>query len=135
MAATGLAGGALVLLAALVSGSDAATGAAVGAGMVLAFFGLGAAVVNAVAGASPAASLLVALLTYALQVLAVGLVLTALRSSGDLLAAVNADWVAGAVIAATAVWLVTHIVAATRSRQPIYDLPDTPGNGSAASAP
>lgn len=134
MIATGLAGAVLVLLAWLVTGGDGAVGAATGAGMVLTFFGLGAAVVNAVAGISPAASLLVALLTYVLQVLAVGLLFTALRGTDGPLAVVHPDWVAGSVIVATVVWLVTHIVAATRSRQPIYDLPDTAGDGPGASA-
>ena len=67
-----------VPLAALASGAPAASGAAIGAGMVLVFFGFGAMTVNAVAAVSPAASLLVALLTYVLQVVAVGMVFLAL---------------------------------------------------------
>ena len=63
-----------VLTGALVGGSPAALGAAVGSGMVLVFFGFGALTVNAVASVSPAASLLVALLTYTLEVVAVGVV-------------------------------------------------------------
>ena len=46
-------------------------GAAVGFGMVLTFFGTGAVLVNAVAWISPPTSLLVALLTYTLQVVLV----------------------------------------------------------------
>jgi ATP synthase protein I len=87
------------------------------------FFGFGALTVNAVAAVSPAASLLVALLTYVLQVVAVGVVFLALDASGALGTTVDAGWVAGTVIAATLCWLVAQILAATRSRQPIYDLP------------
>jgi len=66
------------LLGALLSGTPAAVGAALGAGIVLVFFGTGAVVVNAVAAVSPAASLLVALLTYTLEVALVALALTGL---------------------------------------------------------
>jgi hypothetical protein len=112
-----------VLLAALVTGAPGALGAAIGVGMVLVFFGFGALTVNAVAAVSPGASLLVALLTYVLQVVAVGVVFVALRSSGALDGTVDAGWVAGTLIAATVCWLVAQVVAATRSRQPLYDLP------------
>jgi hypothetical protein len=114
-------GAVLVALAAVVAGGPAAAGAAVGVGMVLAFFSFGALTVGAVASVSPAASLPVALLTYVLQVAAVGLVLVALRRSGALESAVDARWAAGGVIAATLVWLVAQTVAATRSRHPSYD--------------
>ena len=128
-----------VLVAALVSGAPGASGAAIGAGMVLVFFGFGAMTVSAVAAVSPAASLLVALLTYVLQVLAVGVVFVALRNSGAMGSTVDPGWVAGGLIAATVCWLATQVVAATRSRQPLYDLPPRPsheaGDGTEASAP
>jgi ATP synthase protein I len=121
-------GAAAVIVAALVSGAPGATGAAIGSGMVLVFFGFGALTVNAVAAVSPTASLLVALLTYVLQVVAVGVVFLALDASGALGSTVDAEWVAGTVIVATLCWLVAQIVAATRSRRPIYDLsPAVPG--------
>lgn len=126
-----------VALASLLSGGPAVAGAAIGAGMVLAFFCFGAVTVGAVASVNPAASLLVALLTYVLQVVAVGVVLLALRRSGALDAAVEPGWVAGGIIAATLVWLTAQTVAATRSRQPLYDLTagsDAPSAGANASA-
>jgi len=116
-------GVATIAAAALLSGSAAAAGAAVGAGMVLVFFGLGALTVNAVAAVSPGASLMVALLTYVLQVLAVGVVFLVLDASGALDSRVDAEWLAGTVIAATLCWITAQVVAATRSRQPLYDLP------------
>jgi hypothetical protein len=131
-------GAVAVPVAALMSGASGASGAAIGAGMVLVFFGFGAVTVNAVAALSPAASLLVALLTYVLQVVAVGLVFLALDASGALGSTVDAGWVAGTVIVATLCWLVAQVVAATRSRQPLYDLPEPrpgSGDGREASAP
>lgn len=110
-----------VTTAALTAGSAAAFGALVGFVLVLGFFGVGASVVNAVASVSPTASLMVALLTYALEVVALGAIFVALRRSGVLAATVDRDWVGGVVIAATLVWLVSQIIAETRSRQPIYD--------------
>ena len=117
------------LLGALLSGAPAAAGAALGAGIVLVFFGTGAVIVNAVATVSPAASLLVALLTYTLEVALVALTLTALDRSGLVGDTVDRAWAGGAVIAATLVWLVAHIVSATRARMPLYDLPETPSDG------
>jgi ATP synthase protein I len=110
-----------VSTAALTAGSAAAFGALLGLVLVLGFFGVGTSVVNAVASVSPAASLMVALLTYALEVVALGAIFVALRRSGALAATVDRAWVGGVVIAATLVWLVSQISAETRSRQPIYD--------------
>jgi ATP synthase protein I len=138
-AATCAIGVPLVALSALVSGLPGAAGAVLGTLLVVLFFGFGALTVDAVATISPAASLLVALLTYTLQVVALGMVFLVLRASGTLDTTIDAGWLGGSVIAATLVWLVAQIVAATRSRQPLYDLPDRPSPGSAhgaeASAP
>jgi len=38
------------------------------------------------------------------------------------------------VIAATLVWLVAHIVSATRARMPLYDLPENAHTGPEAGA-
>ena len=128
-----------VLVAVVVSGTAGAAGAAIGTGTVLVFYGFGALTVNAVASVSPGASLLVALLTYTLQVVAVGMVFLALDVSGAVGSSVDRTWVAVGVVAATIGWLAAHIFVATRSRQPIYDLPvrssahpDDPPDGSAS---
>lgn len=132
--ATTLLGVLVVGLVALVAGSSSALGAAVGAGMVVVFFGTGAVVVNAVASVSPTASLLIALLTYTLEVVLVGLVFAALEGSGLLEHTIDRTWAGGTVVAATLVWLVAQIFSATRSRQPLYDLPEQPSDGPEASA-
>lgn len=115
-AATTVVALATMCAAALVSGSAGAVGAAIGAAVVLVFFGFGAVTVGAVAAVSPAASLPVALLTYVLQVVAVAVVFTALRRSGALGTSVEAGWVAAALIISTLVWSAAHLRAATRPR-------------------
>lgn len=112
----------LVALGALVSGSQGALGAAIGAALVCLVFASGTLVVGVVAMVAPAASLLVALLTYTLQVLAVALVYLGLRDAGALHGPVDARWLSGAVIAGTLVWTTSQIVFALRARQPVYDL-------------
>jgi hypothetical protein len=67
-------------------------------------------------------------------VVGVGVVLLVVKRSGALGTDVHAGWVAGTVIAATLVWLVAQIVAATRSRRPLYDLPTAAVEGPGASA-
>jgi ATP synthase protein I len=113
----------LVLAAAALSGTTGAAGAAIGATMVCLVFALGAVVLGFVALIAPAASLLVALLTYTLQVVLVGTVYVALSSSGTLGGFVDAWWLSGAVIACTLTWTVTQVIVSTRVRQPVYDLP------------
>jgi ATP synthase protein I len=112
-----------VVLAALVSGTPGALGAGTGAAMVLVFFGVSALVVSVVASVSPSASLLVALLTYTLQVVLVALVFVALQRSGRLGSTVDPNWLSGTMIAATVVWLGAQVLCAVRARQPLYDLP------------
>jgi ATP synthase protein I len=112
-----------VVLAALVSGAPGALGAGAGAAMVLVFFGFSAMVVSVVASVSPSASLLVALLTYTLQVVLVALVFVALQRSGQLDSTVDRNWLGGVVVAATVVWLSAQVLCAVRARQPLYDLP------------
>jgi ATP synthase protein I len=122
LAETSSSGTAAVVLGALVAGSPAAAGATIGHVMVCVFFAFGA-VLGVVAKVAPAASMLVALLTYTLNVVLVGLVFVGLARSGALQDAVAPRWLAGAVIACTLVWTTTQIVVATRTRQPIFDLP------------
>ncbi len=118
--AAGLTG---TVAAALAGGTPAAAGAGLGAAIVCLFFGFGTLVVGLVAGVSPAASLLVALLTYGLQVLLMGVLLVAVNRSGALERTVDAGWLAGTLIVGTFVWSVTLIRAHTHSRRPLYDLP------------
>ncbi|GAA4370377.1 hypothetical protein [Nocardioides caricicola] len=112
------------LLGALVSGSAAAYGALVGTVIVVGVFGFGTLAVNAVASLMPAAALMFALLTYTLQVLAMGLVFVALSGSGLLDETISREWLGGTVIVGTLGWLTVQIVLATNRWIPIYDLPE-----------
>ena len=120
----GVLGAVAVVLGALVSGSAAAYGALVGTLVVLAVLGLGSVVVSVIAGAMPTAALLVALLTYTLQVLLMGLLLAVLAESGVLDSALDAEWLGGTVIVGTLLWLGSQIVLTSRLRIPAYDLPE-----------
>lgn len=111
------------LVGGFVAGSSAAYAALAGTLLVLAVLGFGSTVVNTVAGLMPAASLMVALLTYVLQVVLMGLVFAALSGSGLLDDTLDREWLAGVVIGGTFVWLAAQIVLATKVRIPVYDLP------------
>ncbi|MCB0907224.1 MAG: hypothetical protein KDB63_08925 [Nocardioidaceae bacterium] len=121
---TGLvAGGVVVLVAALTGPAPALWGALVGAGMALGTFAGGSLVVDLVAGRMPAASLLVAVLTYTLEVVLLGLVFWQLDTSGTLGDSLSGGWLGAAVIAVTIGWLVGQIVLTARARIPAFDLP------------
>ncbi len=118
--------GAGVLVAALgaaIGGGAGATGALVGAGVTLLVLATGFAVVDLVAGLMPAASIVVALLTYTLQMVVLAALLVVLRESDGVGATLTPEWFAAGVIAVAASWTVCLVVHATRARVPLYDLP------------
>lgn len=114
---------AVTALAAVLAGPEEARAAAVGGGVVVGFFVLGAFFLHFAAGIMPAASLALALLTYSLQVLALLALFVAASRAGWPATDAARGWFAGAVIAGTVAWTIGHITAAVRSRQPLYDLP------------
>ncbi len=123
LAAVG-AGIAVVALAALTGGRPSALGAAIGAGLVITVLALGSFVVHVVAAAMPSASLLVALLTYGLQLAVLIAVFAALDRSGDLGTVVSRGWLAAGVIVGTGVWIAAQTWLSTKARIPLYDLAD-----------
>lgn len=123
-----LVGGCLIALVGwLVQGAAAGLGALVGTGLVVAVCAGGALLVNAVAGALPSASLVVALLTYTLQVMLLLVAFVALERSGLLDDSLDRIWVGVSAIAATLEWLVAQVVLTFRTRIPTYDLPTEAG--------
>ncbi len=114
---------ALVLAGALTAGRSAVVGAATGGLLTLAVFALGIAVVAMVARVLPSASLLVALMTYVLQLLVLALCIAAIERAGVTAETLSRGWFAAGVIAVTVLWLVGQLVSATRQRIPAYDLP------------
>jgi hypothetical protein len=117
---------AVALLAAVVSGGDAAVAALVGGFIAAVVLFTGTVLVNLVASLVPAAALLVALLTYVLQVVVLALVFVGLSESALVDDQASRTWLGTAVIAATLAWLVAQVVVATRARIPAYDLPLRP---------
>ena len=117
----------LAVLAGVLSGSSALAGVLVGAALVCGFFGLGAVVLIWVTKVSPAASLLVGLMTYTLQVVGLALVFAALRSSGRLESGIDGRWLGGTVIAGTVVWLAIQVTLSMRGRQLYFDVPSEQG--------
>lgn len=122
--ATALLGLGVTVVGALAVGSAAAYGAAMGTALVVAVFGFGTFTVNAVAALMPAASLMVALLTYTLQLVAMALAFVSLSKSGLFDETVDRTWLGCTVIACTLMWTMVQLVLSTSRRIPIYDLPD-----------
>ena len=118
-----VAGAALVL-----AGSDAAVAALVGGLVTSVVIFTGTAMVNLVAGLLPAMSLLVALMTYTLQLVVMVAVFLGLSRSSLGEDGASRGWLAAAVIVATVTWLVGHVVSVVRSRVPLYDLPERPSS-------
>ena len=114
-----------VAVAAVVDGRAAAAGAGTGAGLALGVFLVGSLAVDTVARIMPAASLMVALLTYTLEVVAMALVFAALTRSGLLGETLSRGWLAAGVIVVTAGWLLAQVWFTTRARIPAYDLRGT----------
>lgn len=122
-ALTALVGVLLVGLAAAVHGAEAAAAAAVGAGLVVLVVSFGTLSLHVVASAMPAASLLVALVTYTTQLAIVLLVFLAI-TRGDVFADDRArGWLAAGMVVATVVWTAAHLVLTARERAPYFDLP------------
>ena len=122
-----VAGALVVAIGAIAGGAPAAYGALAGTFIVVGVFGFGAFTVNLVARVLPAAALLVAMLTYTLQVVLMAVIFLALTRSGLLEDALDRQWLAAAVITGTLVWLIAQIISTMRARIPAFDLPPEAG--------
>lgn len=124
-----LRGGVLGLLAAglpaiaisgWVAGAAAAATAAAAVAVVLVFFALGQSLQWAVADAIPQVALFVALASYALRVVLLGIVgSSALNSPGT--AVLHPGALLGGTLAATVGWIAGEVIAFTRLRIPVFD--------------
>lgn len=124
--AAALVTGAVVSVVGLAAaGRPALYAAVIGSLVVVSVLFSGALVVTVVADLMPGASLLVALMTYTLQMGLLALLLIPLGRSDWAVAHLDAPWLAVAVIAGALIWTVAQVLLATRVRIPIYDL-DTP---------
>lgn len=121
----------LVVAAAVTDGRPAVVGAAAGGVLTLVVFASGIVVVGLVARLMPGASLLVALMTYALQLLVLALCITAIDQAGVGAETLSRGWFASGVIAVTMLWMLGQLVAATRQRIPVYDTTTEPADAAA----
>lgn len=121
-----------VVVAGIMAGRSGLLGALFGGAMAFSFFVFGSLVVRATTRFAPQLVMLMALLTYTLQVALVALVFAALTSSGAMGSTLSAAWLAGGVAAATLAWIVGQLVATARLRVPVYDI-DLPGPSEEAS--
>lgn len=119
-----LAGVLMVLVAWLVADATAVLSVAASTLLVVVVIGFGVLVLHSVASILPSATVLVALVTYALQLVVMGAVVLQLVRSGMMADALDRRWFGGGVAVATLAWTVAQIVAATRARIPVYDLPE-----------
>jgi ATP synthase protein I len=114
--ATFAGGGAVLGL--LLDGRPQALGAVLGAGLMTGFYLFGTVTISLVAAYAPRASLLVALLTYVVQVGALALVLARVQRSSGARGSIDVAWTGGAVVVATVAWLVVLVVRAVRGTAP-----------------
>ena len=121
-AAALVAGVVVSLVGLLVAGEAGFVAAIIGTLVVVSVLFSGALVVTVVADLMPGASLLVALMTYTLQMVLLALLLLPLSRSDWAAAHLDALWLVVAVIAGALVWTVAQVLLATRARIPIYDL-------------
>lgn len=105
----------LAVVGGLTQGDRAVYGVLLGAGLVLLVFTFGATVVGATAKVLPNAVLLVALLTYTLQLMLLGLVYVGFRESPEAQREISQDWLAGGMIAATLAWMAGQVFVTVRT--------------------
>jgi len=115
---------AVLVLVAAVLGADGATSTVLTVGLVTAFvLAFGSWSVHVVSALMPSASLLVALMTYLLQVVLLTAFLAVLRTSDEWGTEVRPNWLFATVATLVAVWTVAQVVLSARARIPLYDLP------------
>ncbi len=113
---------ALAVAGALLADQAAALGALAGGGLALLVFAFGTSVVHVVSGLMPSMSLMLALLTYALQLMVMAMVLVALETSGVAGDALSRGWFTTGVILITLMWMAAQVWLFTKLRIPLYDL-------------
>lgn len=117
---------ALVLLGALtwlVSGAPAALGLVAGGGLALLLLVSGTLVVAVAARVDPRLSLLVAVTTFALHAMLAGVVFYAVTGADAADRTFSVRALAVGLLVVAAAWTLVQVVALTRARIPVYDLP------------
>lgn len=113
---------AVLVLVALVSADAAAVrSVALGGALVIAFFAFGALNVGIAARIVPSTALLVALLTYTIQVALVLMVFVTLRRSDAFVSTLTEGWLAAGLILGTLTWMTAQIVTTLRTPIPPWE--------------
>lgn len=100
---------------ALARGGAEALSALLGGGIVLVFFAFGAVVVGSASQLAAHLALVVAMVTYTLQVVLVALVFAGLTEADAFDSDLSAGWLAGALIAGTFAWMAGQLIATLRA--------------------
>ena len=119
-----VAGLVLTLVAWLAADVTAVRSVAVSTLLVVVVIGFGVFTLNTVASIMPSATVLVALVTYTLQLVVLAAVVLTLARNGMLDDTFDRRWFGGGVAVATLAWMIAQIVAHLRARIPVYDLPE-----------
>lgn len=118
---------AATIVGAVAQGRTEVLSALLGGGIVLVFFGFGAVVVGAASRLAPQTALLVAMVTYTLQVVLVALIFAALTEADAFDTALSAGWLAGALILGTFAWMAGQLIATLRAPIPPWEGPVSDG--------
>lgn len=108
-----------VVVATAVAGRAGLAGGALGAGLVLTFFLVGHGVLTLFRDIDPTLYLVIALLTYVLQVVALLAVFGSFSAWSD---SVSAPSLGLTIIACTVAWTTAMVAASRRQRIPLFDL-------------
>lgn len=114
----------VALICGLVAGQRGLATAAGAAAVVLVFFALGQSLQWAVADASPRVALFIALSSYAVRVVLLGVLLSQGLSQPDP-GRVHAGALLGSTLAVTIGWITGEVIAFTRLRIPVFDSTQT----------
>ena len=119
-----VAGVLMAVVAWLFADQTAVRSVAVSTLLVVVVIGFGVFTLNTVASIMPSATVLVALVTYAVQLVVLAAVVLGLARNGMMDDTLDRRWFGGGVAVATLAWMVAQIVAHLRARIPVYDLPE-----------
>ena len=113
----------VVLSVAALVADDAAAfrSAALGGGLVIAFFAFGALNVGFAARIVPSTALLVAMLTYFIQIVLIALVFTGLRRSDAFDSTLTEGWLAAGLITGTLTWMTAQVITTLRTPIPPWE--------------